>query len=345
MSKIVYGIDELVGNTPLLELKNFEQKYDLQAHILAKLEYFNPSGSVKDRAALQMLLAAEEEGLIAPGDTIVEQTSGNTGIGLAAFAVARGYRMEIFLERGASEERRLMLEAYGSKLLDYKDALGIKTQEERKAGWQEPEREATLKEIYEYCERQDSPHYFINQVTNVNNPQAHVRTTGPEIWDATDGKVDILVCMVGTGGTAAGLSEYLRGKNPDIQIVLVQPAPESRLTPEHPDVEIIDGVLPFHGVPKEDEPKFFTGHIYDDYMDVSTHQAFETARDVVKTDGILIGTSSAASLYAAKELAAKAENKNKNIVVIMPDNGMKYLSTNLFRGGKIERKDFTLMAT
>ncbi|MBO5208258.1 MAG: cysteine synthase family protein [Lachnospiraceae bacterium] len=330
MGKIVTSIEELVGNTPLMELKGYEQKYDLKAHLLAKLEYFNPTGSVKDRAALNMIRGAEEEGLIRPGDTIVEQTSGNTGIGLAAFAIARGYQMEIFLERGASRERRLMLEAYGVKFLDYKDALGNKSEEERAFGWQEPDREATLREIYDYCQRQEKKHYFINQVTNPYNPQAHIQTTGPEIWEDTQGKVDILVCMVGTGGTAYGLFNYLKGKNPNLQIVLAQPDPSSRMTPEQPDVEIIDGVLAFDGIPEEEKSGFVEEGMYDMCINVKTEEAFATARELVKTDGLLMGTSSAAALFAATQLAKKPENEGKNIVIIMPDNGMKYFSTNLF---------------
>lgn len=331
MDNILHGIEQLIGNTPLIELHNFEAKHRLEAHLLAKLEWFNPSGSIKDRAAFQMILGAEQEGLLSPGDVIVEQTSGNTGIGLAAFAAARGYRMKIFLERGASRERRLMLLAYGAELLDYKDALGTKTEEEKRLGWQEPDREATLKEIYAYCEAQEEHHYFINQVTNRHNPEAHILTTGPEIWYDTAGKVDILVCMAGTGGTASGLSHYLRRKNPKIQIALVQPAPESRLTPENPNAEIIDGVLPFAGVKEEDIPEFIGPDTYDLFFDVRTQEAYETARELVKTDGLLVGTSSAAALRVAAKLAEQPENKGKNIVIIMPDDGMKYLSTNLFQ--------------
>lgn len=331
MGNIIHGIEQLIGNTPLIELHNFEAKHNLKAHLLGKLEWFNPSGSIKDRAAFQMILGAEQEGLIKPGDFIVEQTSGNTGIGLAAFAVSRGYHMKIFLERGASRERRLMLQAYGAELLDYRDALGMKTEEEKCHEWQEPDREATLKEIYSYCQAQAENHYFINQVTNKHNPEAHILTTGPEIWNDTDGKVDILVCMAGTGGTAAGLSYYLKKKNPRIQMILVQPSPQSRLTPENPNAEIIDGVLPFAGVPDEDIPDFISPDTYDAFFDVSTQEAYEVAQELVKTEGLLVGTSSAAALTAAVKLAKQHENKGKNIVVIMPDNGMKYLSTNLFR--------------
>lgn len=331
MSKIYNSIEQLVGHTPLIELVHYEQKHGCNAHLLAKLEYLNPTGSIKDRAALNMLRAAERDGKIHPGDTIVEQTSGNTGIALAAFAVPRGYRVEIFLERGATAERRQMLEAYGAKLLDYKDALGIKTPEEKQAGWREPERETTLKEIEAYCRTKHGNCYFINQVTNTNNPGIHMQTTGPEIWQDTDGKVDILVCMAGTGGTALGLSTYFRSKNPNIQIVLVQPAPSSRITPEHPNVNIIDGVMPFHGVPEEDITDFISKNLYDEYVDVKAEDAFAVARELIQTDGLFMGTSSAAALYAAAGLAKRPENAGKNIVIIMPDNGMKYLTTAMFQ--------------
>lgn len=331
MSRIYTSIDQLVGHTPLVELVHYEQKHGYSSHLLAKLEYFNPTGSIKDRAAMNMIKAAERDGIIHPGDTIVEQTSGNTGIALAAFAVPRGYRTEIFLERGASPERRLMLEAYGAQLRDYKDALGIKTSEEKNSGWQEPEREATLKEIEQYCRKQRGNYYFINQVKNTNNPDIHIQTTGPEIWQDTDGKADILVCMAGTGGTALGLSVYLRSKNPSIQIVLAQPHPSSRITPEHPNADIIDGVMPFHNVPEEDITDFISNDLYDECFDVKSEEAFAVAQELVLTDGLFMGTSSAAALYAAGKLAERPENAEKNIIIIMPDNGMKYLTTLCFK--------------
>ena len=248
MAGLVHSIEELVGRTPLMELDRFERQQQCGAHLLAKLEFFNPTGSVKDRAVLSMLNAAEEAGLLKPGGTIVEQTSGNTGIGLAAFAAERGYKLDIFLERGASLERRLMLLAYGARLLDYKDATGERPETKRTHPWQEPEREATLDEIAAYCRRTGA--YFNNQAANPANPEAHYRTTGPEIWQDTEGHVDILVCMAGTGGTGFGTASYLRSRNPNLQVVLVQPHPDSRLTPEHPDAQIIDGVLPAYDVPE-----------------------------------------------------------------------------------------------
>ena len=406
--QIVATIAGLVGHTPLLELSGYEKRHGLKARILAKLEWFNPTGSIKDRAAIAMIEDAERDGRLKPGDTIVEQTSGNTGIALAAFAAAKGYPVKIFLEKGASLERRLLLEAYGAQLLTYKDAIGADTPDsatnraagadayaggvsdvrnvraveawqdagsigENDAGnnskndfkngfksdsksdcksdsrsdpksdsksaeplngkprpWTEPEREATLEEIYAYCARQPVHHYFINQVTNESNPQAHIRTTGPEIWEQTGGKVDVLVCMAGTGGTADGLSRYLREKNPNVLIAVAQPAHESRLS-ENPHAEIIDGVLPFDGIPAEDVSGFIGKDVYDLCFDVSTEQAFRTARELALTDGVLPGTSSAAALFAAAELAKKTEYAGKNIVVIMPDDALKYLSTGMFR--------------
>ena len=329
MLKIVHSIEELIGHTPLMELERYEKAAGVRAHLLAKLECYNPSGSVKDRAALNMLQSAEQEGRIRPGDTIVEQTSGNTGIGIAAIACARGYKVDIFLERGASLERRLLLEAYGVRLLDYRDALGIKTEEERLLGWREPDREATIREIRAYCEREGA--YFLNQAYNEANPQAHIKTTGPEIWEATDGHVDILVCMAGTGGTGSGISSYLREKNPGLKVVLVQPHPDCRLSPAHPDVDIIDGVLPAYGVPEDELSRFLTPEWSDECIDIRMEEACETARQLVRTEGMLMGTSSCAALHAAASVGRRSGNEGKNIVVIMPDNGLKYLSTPMFR--------------
>ncbi|MBQ9614366.1 MAG: PLP-dependent cysteine synthase family protein [Lachnospiraceae bacterium] len=329
MAEIVHSIEELVGRTPLMELVRFQTFEGIHAHILAKLECFNPSGSIKDRAALNMLLTAEASGNIKPGDTIVEQTSGNTGIGIAAFACARGYNVNIFLERGASVERRLLLEAYGVKLLTYKDALGIRTAQESASGWQEPEREALHSEIYSYCEREG--YYFLNQACNEANPAAHVKTTGPELWEATDGRIDILVCMAGTGGTGTGLSSFLRSRNPDLKIVLAQPHPDCRITKEHPNVDIIDGVLPAYGVPESELSSFLRPDWSDECIDVRMEEARQTAHKLIRSEGLLMGTSSCAALYAAEVVGARAENEGKNIVVIMPDSGLKYLTTALYR--------------
>lgn len=328
---LVHSIEELVGHTPLMELDRFERQQACPAHILAKLEYLNPSGSVKDRAALSMIEAAEASGALRPGMTIVEQTSGNTGIGLATFAITRGYPIEIFLERGASLERRQILQAYGARLLDYKDATGERPEAERDHPWVEPDREATLAEIAGYCARRGS--YFVNQAANPANPEAHYRTTGPEIWEDAGGKVDILVCMAGTGGTGSGTTRYLREQNPDLEVVLVQPHPDSRITAEHPQVQIIDGVLPAYGVPESDLSDYLHTGWSDGYIDVRTQEAFETAREVLRTEGLFLGTSAAAALHAAVQVGRRPENAGRNIVVIIPDNGMKYLSTPMYRQG------------
>ena len=307
MAGIVHSIEELVGRTPLMELDRFERQQQCGAHLLAKLEFFNPTGSVKDRAALSMIQAAEASGHLAPGGTIVEQTSGNTGIGLAAFAAARGYKMEIFLERGASLERRLILQAYGARLLDYKDATGERPESERTHPWQEPEREATLAEIAAYCQRTGA--YFNNQVTNPANPEAHYRTTGPEIWQD---------------------ARYLRSQNPQLHVVLVQPHPDSRITPAHPHAQIIDGVLPAYGVPKSDLSDYLNPDWSDEYIDIRTEEAYETAHEVLRAEGLFLGTSAAAALRAAVQVGRRPEYTGKNIAVIIPDNGMKYLSTPMY---------------
>lgn len=329
MAGVVHSLDELVGHTPLMELDRFERLQHCGAHLLAKLEFFNPTGSVKDRAALSMIRAAEQNGQLATGGTIVEQTSGNTGIGLAAFAAARGYKMEIFLERGASLERRLILQAYGARLLDYKDATGERPDAAHDHPWVEPDREATLAEIAAYCRRTGA--YFNNQAANPANPDAHFRTTGPEIWQDTGGKVDVLVCMAGTGGTGSGTARYLRSRNPALQVVLVQPHPDSRLTPEHPDVQIIDGVLPAYGVPQSELSDYLTPAWSDQYIDVRTEEAYATAHEVLRTEGLFLGTSAAAALHAAVQVGRRPENAGKNIAIIIPDNGMKYLSTPMYQ--------------
>lgn len=326
---LFHSIEEMVGNTPLLELSNYKRQYSCLSNIYAKLEWMNPSGSIKDRAAKNMLLSADAKGIITVGDTIVEQTSGNTGISLCAFANTLGYKVKIFLERGASEERRILLQAYGAKLLDYKDAIGERDNEDHE--WQEPDREATLQEIEDYCKRKGKDHYFINQCVNEHNPEAHILTTGPEIWNDTNGKVDYLVCMAGTGGTLSGLSKYLKEKNPNLKVVLAQPDEDSCLTHKDCSKPIIDGVMRIFEVDEDGLTSFQNKNVCDEYVNVSAEQAYQTARDVLKSDGLLIGTSSAASLYVATLLAQREENKDKNIVVIMPDDGMKYLSTDMFK--------------
>ena len=303
MPRILRTIDQLVGDTPLVGLARYARKQDCQAKLLAKLEYFNPTGSIKDRAALNMIKMAERLGKIRPGDTIVEQTGGNTGIALAAFAIPRGYRVEIFLERGASPERRLMLQAYGVTLLDYKDALGVKTDEERQAGWTEPDREATVEEIEAYCQAKPG-RYFMHQLVNPYNPDVHIQTTGPEIWTDTRGAVDILVVAADTGGTLQGLSTYLRQRKPDLQIVLVRPRHAAR-----------------------EDAKFTDQAPYDERIEVGQRDALLVARELIATEGLLAGPSAARALWAATQVAKREENAGKTIVVIMSDNSVKHLLT------------------
>lgn len=327
MGHIVKNIEELVGHTPLFEFEKYEAKHGLSAKLLGKLEYFNPSGSIKDRAALNMILAAERDGLLHPGDTIVENTSGNTGIGLAAFSASRGYHLTVFLEPGQSEERQKMLEAYGATLKSMMDVPGV------------PEALANgtfttgfyQEAIQKYCDAQPTHHYFINQLANEANPGVHYVTTGPEIWEDADGKVDILVATSGTAGTITGLARYFREKNPSIEIVAVQADPTSRPGgSEHPLT--IDGIAPFGdpGFPDAAKAPFIVGFDYNECINVKGEDAYATGREIARTDGVFLGQSAAAALYAATIVAKRAENAGKNIVVMLADNGMKYLSTEMY---------------
>ena len=333
MANIIKNIEELVGNTPLFEFVKYEEKYGLEAKILGKLEYFNPSGSVKDRAALNMIKAAERDGLLHPGDTIVENTSGNTGIGLAAFAASRGYHLTVFLEPNQSVERQAMLKAYGAKLYlmtelpEVAEALAngtFSTQFYQEA-------------LQRYCDAQPTHHYFINQLANEANPGAHYSTTGPEIWRDTDGKVDIVVATSGTAGTITGLAKFFREKNPDVKIVAVQADVASRAT-AGPGAPTIDGTAPFGdpGFPDAFKAPFIVGFDYDECIDINGNDAYETGRELAGLDGVFLGQSAAAALTAAKQVALRPENKGKNIVVILADNGMKYLSTDMYKPDEIK---------
>ena len=326
MGKVYKSIGELVGNTPLLELVNYEKNNNLKGKVYGKLEYFNPSGSVKDRAALNMIETAENEGKLKKGDTIIENTSGNTGIALAAFAASKGYKLEVFLENGASKEREQVLEAYGAKLNHYTDLPGMKAMLEAN----DVHLDKFLEEIYEYADELGDA-YFINQVINEANPQAHIKGTGPEIWEALEGKVDAIVAMSGTGGTLAGLGTYLREKNPDVHIVGVQAAPESRIGLLNPDANVIDGVAPFANIPDAAKPVFLKDDSYDEVIEVVTEDAWVVARELAQKEGIFIGTSAAAAAWAAIEVAKRDEFKDKNIVAIFPDDGYKYLSTGMYK--------------
>ncbi len=324
---IYNSITELVGKTPLLKLNGFQKENDIKANIIGKLEYFNPNQSVKDRIALAMIEDAENKGLLKPGDTIVETTSGNTGIGLAAIAASKGYPFRVYIQDQVSEERFKVIKAFGGKTIKLTEEPAIaKTLNETNGDFV-----AAIKSLKEEVLDKEENVFFVDQCSNPANPAVHKKTTGPEIWEDTEGKVDILVACAGTGGTISGTGAYLKEKNPDIKIVGVQPGPNSLPSDEIPQPENeITGVHPFVGVADNLIPSTLDRNIYDEYIAVEALDAYEAARQVAKTDGILVGESSGAALFAAKTLAEKEENKGKNIVVIFPDTGLRYLSTGLF---------------
>ena len=308
MSKIYTSADELIGSTPLLELKGVEKALSLKAKIFAKLEYFNPSGSVKDRIAKAMIDDAEKRGVLKPGSVIIEPTSGNTGIGLAAVAAMRGYRIIIVMTETMSVERRQLMKAYGAELVLTPGAKGMK------GAIEEAERLAA-----------ETPDSFIpGQFTNPANPAAHKATTGPEIWNDTDGSVDIFVAGVGTGGTLSGTGEYLKEKKPSVKVVAVEPATSAVLSTGKAGSHKIQGIGAGY------VPKVLNTEVYDEIIAVSNEDAFDYGRLVGKKEGVLVGISAGAALKAAVELAQRAENEGKNIVVIFPDTGDRYLSTALF---------------
>lgn len=299
---------ELIGKTPLLELTNIEKKLSLNATLLAKLEYFNPAGSVKDRVALAMINDAEEKGLLKEGSVIIEPTSGNTGIGLSAVAAARGYRIIIVMPETMSVERRQLMKAYGAELVLTEGAKGMK---------------GAIAKAQELSE--EIPNSFVaGQFVNPANPQAHRETTGPEIWEDTDGNVDIFVAGVGTGGTVTGVGEYLKSKNPNVKIVAVEPKSSAVLSTG------VAGAHSIQGIGAGFVPDVLNTGIYDEIITVENEDAFKLGRLMGKSEGVLVGISSGAALWAGIELAKKEENKGKNIVVLLPDTGDRYLSTALF---------------
>lgn len=326
MSGINKSIVELVGNTPLLELVNYEKKNKLKAEIVVKLEYYNPNQSVKDRIAAAMIEDAEKKGLLKPGYTIVETTSGNTGIGLAAIAAAKGYRFRVYIQDQVSVERFKVIKAFGGETIKLSEEPAVAKVLEETGG----DFVAAIKSLEENVLSKEKDIFFINQIANPANPEIHKTTTGPEIWNDTDGRVDILVAAVGTGGTVSGTGAYLKSKNPDLQVVAIQPGPNSLPSEENPHPEEITGVHPFSGIPEERIPQTMDKNIYDEVYEVETSEAYEAAREVAKTDGILIGTSSGAVIYAAKQLAGRPENKGKRIVAVLADTGLRYISTDLF---------------
>ena len=309
MSKIYKSADELIGRTPLLELSHIEEKLGLKAKIVAKLEYFNPAGSVKDRVAKAMIDDAEKKGLLKKGSVIIEPTSGNTGIGLASVAAARGYRIIIVMPETMSVERRQIMKAYGAELVLSEGAKGMK---------------GAIAKAEELA--REIPDSFIpGQFVNPANPQAHFDTTGPEIYEDTDGNIDYFVAGVGTGGTITGVGKYLKSKLPSVKVVAVEPATSSVLSTG------VAGPHKIQGIGAGFVPDVLDTKIYDEIIPVANEDAFATGKLIGKSEGVLVGISSGAAVWAAIELAKKPENEGKTIVVLLPDTGDRYLSTPLFQ--------------
>ena len=308
MSKIYTSADQLIGHTPLLELTHIEKNNGLEAKVLAKLEYLNPAGSVKDRIAKAMLDDAEAKGLLKPDSVIIEPTSGNTGIGLASVAAARGYRIIIVMPETMSVERRQLMKAYGAELVLTDGAKGMK---------------GAIAKADELA--QEIPNSFVpGQFVNPANPDAHKRTTGPEIWEDTDGKVDIFVAGVGTGGTITGVGEYLKSQNPNVKVVAVEPATSPVLS------KGTAGAHKIQGIGAGFVPDVLDTKVYDEIIPVANEDAFAAGKEVGRSEGVLVGISAGAALWAAIELAKRPENKGKTIVALLPDTGDRYLSTPLF---------------
>lgn len=309
MSKIYQGTLGLIGNTPLVELTHVEKAYGLEARLLAKLEYFNPAGSVKDRIAKEMIEQAEREGKLKPGSTIIEPTSGNTGIGLASIAAAKGYRAVIVMPETMSVERRNIIRAYGAEIVLSDGTKGMK---------------GAIAKAEEL--RESIPDSFIpEQFENTANPEAHRKTTGPEIWEDTDGEVDVFVAGVGTGGTITGVGEFLKGKKSDVKVVAVEPASSPVLSKGTP------GAHKIQGIGAGFVPNILNTTVYDEIVPVENDDAINTAKDFATKEGVLVGISSGAALYAAIEVAKRPESKGKTIVALLPDSGDRYFSTDLFK--------------
>ncbi len=305
MSKIAEKLTDLIGNTPLLALNNYGKALELEAKVLAKLEYFNPAGSAKDRVAVAMIEAAEKEGLLKVGSTIIEPTSGNTGIGLACVAAVKGYQTILTMPDTMSIERRNLLKAYGAQLVLTPGELGM---------------QGAIDKAVELAAMMESA-FIPGQFDNGANPMAHYETTGPEIWRDTDGKVDVVIAGVGTGGTLSGTAKFLKGQNPDIKIIAVEPdaSPVLKGEPAAPHK--------LQGIGANFIPKNYDASVVDEVMDISAENAYKTCRLLAKHEGLLVGVSSGAAAYAATLVAQREENKGKNIVVILPDSGERYLST------------------
>lgn len=309
MSHIYSSMEELIGGTPLLELKKIEKEFNLKARILAKLEYFNPAGSVKDRIAKEMILDAEEKGILKSGSTIIEPTSGNTGIGLAAVGTARGYKVILVMPETMSVERRMMMKAYGAEIVLSEGSKGMKGAI------------AKAEELHQSIPGSIIPGQFDNSA----NPRAHYKTTGPEIWEDTDGEVDIFIAGVGTGGTVSGVGKYLKEKKSSVEVIAVEPKGSPVLSEGHP------GPHKIQGIGAGFVPKTLDTSIYDKVVTAVEEDAYKAARDMGKREGILVGISSGAALSVAIEEAKKLENEGKTIVVLLPDTGDRYFSTPLFK--------------
>lgn len=308
MAGIYQSVTELIGRTPLLEVKNLEKELNLQARVLVKLEYFNPAGSVKDRAALQMITGAEENGTLKPGSAIIEPTSGNTGIGLASIAASRGYRAIFVMPETMSIERRKLLKGYGAEIVLTEGAKGMKGAIEK------------AKELEQEIENA----VILGQFVNTANPRAHEKTTGPEIWEDTQGQVDLFVAGVGTGGTITGTGDYLKSVNPSIEIVAVEPASSAVLSGENP------GPHGLQGIGAGFVPDVLNTSVYDRISKVKEQEAYKASRLLAEKEGVLVGISSGAALSVALLEAGKEENRGKTIVALLPDTGERYLSTPLF---------------
>lgn len=305
---IYKSVTELVGKTPLVELTNYEGEHNLEATLLAKLEYFNPAGSVKDRIAKEMIEQAEKSGALKKGSVIIEPTSGNTGIGLASVAASKGYRIIIVMPDTMSVERRNLMKAYGAELVLTDGANGMK---------------GAIKKANELAEEIENS-FIPGQFTNQANPEAHRKTTGPEIWEDTEGKVDIFVAGVGTGGTITGVGEYLKSKNPSVKVVAVEPDGSPVLSQGKA------GGHKIQGIGAGFVPDTLNTNVYDEIITVENEEAFETGAEIARKEGILVGISAGAAVWAATQLAKRPENKNKNIVILLPDTGDRYLSTPMF---------------